>query len=131
MSTRNEVNIIGEEYIPRGDHEKAIELAERMCKEAASFWTEESNSIKWRVTVSNENVKVEITDITEGPFARSGLILARARLRIHNHSYLRVIRHLCTPEGFTLIDPNSNPEDFAKSLDSFTGWRNEKTKLKV
>ena len=125
-------SLIGEERIT--DAASARNLAERMVLEATDIWAQPSS--QWATVSEGDKglafggaadarsgaLLTEAIRIDHGDFARSGVLLTRARGVITDASADATIRHLVSAEGFAIIDPMSDPTDFAKYHEKFP-WR--------
>ncbi|KAJ1460427.1 hypothetical protein M885DRAFT_433895 [Pelagophyceae sp. CCMP2097] len=116
-------SIIGEEPVP--DASAAVDLAERMVREAGAIWAQPSSD--WATVPSwlSGGVSTEARRIDGGDYAESGVLLTRASGVIRNASADATIRHLVSPSGFAIIDPFSDPADFGKVIEAFA-WRGNK-----
>lgn len=97
----------------------ARDMADAMFAEARAIWASDG----WHVVSTAADVTIESRRIDAGPFARSGVLLTRATAVLANASAEATIGLLTTPEGFAVIDPMSDPKEFAEYLESFSeGW---------
>jgi hypothetical protein len=112
----------------------AYSYADTAVQEALDIWSEPQSN--WQVltltndtdtdTSSSLSLVVEGRRITEGPFATSGVLLTRANgiLPANNrYSADEVFAFLTSIEGFLVIDPFSDPDDFSKYVERYPGWR--------
>jgi hypothetical protein len=115
----------------------AHSYADTAVQEALDIWSEPQSN--WQVltltndtdttstdTSSSLSLVVEGRRITEGPFASSGVLLTRANgILPANNGYSAddVFRFLTSVEGFVVIDPFSDPDDFSKYVERYPGWR--------
>lgn len=118
--------LIGESLI--SSSQDAIEYASSGVQEAEGIWAEDP--INWEVMHNDSGLIVEARCITEGPFSSSGVLLTRSRATIGvdslghgNHTADSVFAFLVSPEGFGVIDPISDPEEFTKYVEKYSGWK--------
>jgi len=107
--------LLGEAHIRGGAD--ARRFAAAMHREAASIW--EEDGLRWYTALAADGARVESTRIDRGPFNRSGVLLTRGAFTIANVSASALYRLMTSPEGFQLIDPLSDPADFAKYKQRF------------
>lgn len=128
--------LIGERLI--SSRQDAFHYAEDGLAEASRIWEEDSND--WEMMQNNtsdngDSLLVEARRITEGPFSSSRILLTRARAIIDvsavgqgEHTADSIFQFLVSPEGFAVIDPVTNPEEFSKYVERFNGWRKSDSK---
>mmetsp|Transcript_54181 Transcript_54181/g.171951 ORF Transcript_54181/g.171951 Transcript_54181/m.171951 type:complete len:298 (-) Transcript_54181:330-1223(-) len=100
--------LIGEEMVDAKHPDTVKALAERMFTEASRIM---SSSSGWTTTLEGEGVVVEAKKVS-GVFESSGCLLTRAGCRIDKYSAAEVFALLTSVEGYSIIDPGSDPEDF-------------------
>uniref|UniRef100_A0A7S4N7E0 START domain-containing protein n=1 Tax=Odontella aurita TaxID=265563 RepID=A0A7S4N7E0_9STRA len=131
-------HLIGESLIDSASD--AVSYAERGIEEAFWLWDEPSSN--WEVVHrsggddGDEALVVEARRITEGPFADSGVLLTRAEGALNVDTLLgsagngtqsltadEVFAFITSPDGFAVIDPISDPEEFSKYVERYDGWK--------
>ena len=115
------MHLLGEELIDGGG--SARRFAHAMHSEATAIWADRRS---WhqatRQSDAHESMQVESIRIDHGPFNASGVLLTRGVATIANVSARALYQLLSSAEGFAIIDPISEPEDFSKFNERFW-WR--------
>ncbi|GFH49972.1 hypothetical protein CTEN210_06448 [Chaetoceros tenuissimus] len=111
-------SLLGEEYLQ--SKQDAFQYAAKAVKEGYSIWNEPSTN--WETMYKNiENqLHVESRRITQGPFAKSGILLTRATGTIEGANAEKVYNHFITPEGLLLLDPSMDVKKAAEYIERYT-----------
>ena len=114
------MHLLGEELIDGGG--SARRFAHAMHSEATAIWADRRS---WHLAARQsdaQSMQVESIRIDHGPFNASGVLLTRGVATIANVSARALYQLLSSAEGFAIIDPISEPEDFSKFNERFW-WR--------
>ncbi|TMW65343.1 hypothetical protein Poli38472_007985 [Pythium oligandrum] len=117
IATQPREPVVGERL---ADDASAISIADESIAEAYRIWS--SNG--WKVLTNTSGILNEAKPVS-GVFSSANVDLTRATAIVDAPAQA-LFDLLITPQGFQLIDPLSNPEDFAKPpLQTFstTKWR--------
>ena len=115
------MHLLGEELIDGGG--SARRFAHAMHSEATAIWADRRSwHLAARQSDVRESMQVESIRIDHGPFNASGVLLTRGVATIANVSARALYQLLSSAEGFAIIDPTSEPEDFSKFNERFW-WR--------
>lgn len=112
------IHLLGEaRVVHRSD---ATRIAKQIHNEAAAIWAD--SQPWWHVMLSSDTLHLESIRVDRGPFNTSGVLLIRANATISHISALELYRLMTSPEGFQIIDPHANPEEFHTHKETYT-WR--------
>ena len=128
------MRILGEALIQ--DADSAAAFAAQMHEEAATIMDRRDCS-EWSMMQNSSDFLHESIRIDQGAFRDSNIFLTRTKFVVRNAlpSLLQIesgessscakalFRLITSPEGFAIIDPFSDPEDFAKYIEKFDAWR--------
>ena len=111
------MHLLGEELIDGGG--SARRFAHAMHSEDTAIWADRGS---WHLAARQsdaQSMQVQSIRIDHGPFNATGVLLTRGVATIANVSARALYRMLSSPEGFAIIDPISDPEDFRKFKERF------------
>mmetsp|Transcript_10208 Transcript_10208/g.19978 ORF Transcript_10208/g.19978 Transcript_10208/m.19978 type:complete len:379 (+) Transcript_10208:50-1186(+) len=128
------MTLVGEAYIATA--EDAARFADLAVDEVVSIL---EDTRRWHTVERDEGLLVESIRVDHGPYAKSKILLVRMNLTLSgvdserlpgdtvgNQSLSRrAFDFLMTKEGYTLIDPDSNPDTFNQWLEEYP-WRGTK-----
>jgi hypothetical protein len=109
------VELMGERVVTS---ENAFEVADANFEQAECMFSCREG---WSTVVLPSGLRIDTKPVC-GAFGESGILMTRGEVEI-DAAAADIFALLTSPEGYAIIDPMCNPEEFEEYLERFEGWR--------